>query len=233
MLENQKWTSRVVGVTTGATLAIALAVVAGAIPQQGQPSGLPAASAAPLDATAPDVDAAEGAARAEVTADALDVASAVPSPEAHAAELAAPEAEESAAVGSLDPVEQAPAAAPPAPPASSPSAAPAAAPTAPAAPMAPTPVARRQPSPAEVQQALDGLERYVDSPFAPSPAQVAEAGDKVCTAFDEGQTFTQVKATARELVAKVPLTTVHPGADDYVVRTMVALYCPGHAPKLA
>jgi hypothetical protein len=42
-----------------------------------------------------------------------------------------------------------------------------------------------------------------------------------------------VKATGLELVRKVPFTTVRPGADDYVMRTSVALYCPDHASELA
>jgi hypothetical protein len=87
---------------------------------------------------------------------------------------------------------------------------------------------RRQPSSAEVQQAIKGLEQYVD--FTPTPFQVAQAGDMVCDAFDEGQTFAQVKAAAR---AMVPSSyEVKPGADDYVVRTAVRLYCPSYTSRL-
>ena len=101
-----------------------------------------------------------------------------------------------------------------------------------ATPLVPTGVARRTPSAAEVQQALKTLPQYVKTIIKPTAAQVAELGDRVCTAFDEGQTFAQVKATGLELVTQVPRTTVLPGGADWVVRTIVALYCPGHAPKL-
>ncbi len=96
----------------------------------------------------------------------------------------------------------------------------------------PSTVPRRVPSSTEVDQALEGLRPYVRSIFSPGPAQVAEAGDKICTAMDEGQTIDEVKAAGLELVKKVPFTTVRAGAGDYVVRTAVTLYCPGHASKL-
>ncbi|MBW3643405.1 MAG: DUF732 domain-containing protein, partial [Actinobacteria bacterium] len=96
----------------------------------------------------------------------------------------------------------------------------------------PSTVPRRVPSSTEVDQALEGLRPYVRSIFSPGPAQVAEAGDKICTALDEGQTIDEVKAAGLELVEKVPFTTVRAGAGDDVVRTAVTLYCPGHASKL-
>jgi hypothetical protein len=95
-------------------------------------------------------------------------------------------------------------------------------------------VARRQPSVAEVDQAIAGVRKYVRSllPVNPTHAQVAELGDKICTEFDQGQTLAQVKATGAQLVKQVPFATLRPGGDDYIVRTGVALYCPGHADKL-
>jgi hypothetical protein len=52
----------------------------------------------------------------------------------------------------------------------------------------------------------------------------------VCTAFDQGQTFAQVKATGLSMVsAYVPVSAA---AADYAVRTAVALYCPAYASKL-
>jgi hypothetical protein len=88
------------------------------------------------------------------------------------------------------------------------------------------------PSAAEVSQAIATLPQYVHSIISPTPAQVAQLGDQVCTAFDQGQTFAQVKATGLSMVTKVPLTTVLPGGADWVVRTTVALYCPGYTSKL-
>lgn len=93
-------------------------------------------------------------------------------------------------------------------------------------------VARRVPAASEVQQAITALPTYVRSILAPSPAQVAQLGDKVCTMFDQGQTFAQVKATGLSMVTQVPLTTVLPGGADWVVRTAVTLYCPGHLAKI-
>ena len=112
------------------------------------------------------------------------------------------------------------------------SAGPAASASASAAPVRASGVARRIPSSAEVLQAIKTLPQYVKTLIKPTPAQVAELGNRVCTAFDEGQTFTEVKATGLEMVTMVPRTTVLPGGADWVVRTTVTLYCPGHASKL-
>ncbi|HJV08525.1 MAG TPA: hypothetical protein VJ653_02565, partial [Acidimicrobiales bacterium] len=63
-----------------------------------------------------------------------------------------------------------------------------------------------------------------------APTQIDQAGDQVCTAFDNGQTFAQVKATGLSMIpaqVSVPLSTA-----DWAVRQAVALYCPGHANKL-
>lgn len=101
-------------------------------------------------------------------------------------------------------------------------------------PPAPVTVPRRQPSAAEVEQAIAGLRPYVRSlfPVNPTHAQVAELGNNICTAFDEGQSVDQVKAHGAQLVKKVPFATLLAGGDEYIIRTGVALYCPGHAPKL-
>ena len=61
-------------------------------------------------------------------------------------------------------------------------------------------------------------------------AQIDQIGNQVCTAFDDGQTFTQVKVTGLSMIpagVSVPV-----GTDDWAVRKAVALYCPGHANKL-
>jgi hypothetical protein len=74
--------------------------------------------------------------------------------------------------------------------------------------------ARRVPSPAEVQQAIRGMEQFVTFKSGlfgliaevptPTVAQVNELGDKVCTAFDEGQTVEQVKASGMAMAADNP-----------------------------
>lgn len=98
---------------------------------------------------------------------------------------------------------------------------------------APAKVARRAPSSAEVQAAIAEIKAQVGALalfYNPTEAQIAQAGDQVCTAFDNGQTFTQVKATGLSMVpANV---TLPPGTADLAVGKGVALYCPGHASKL-
>lgn len=102
---------------------------------------------------------------------------------------------------------------------------------------------RRVPSPAEVQQAIRGMERFVkfksglfgllaDVP-SPTVRQVNELGSKVCTAFDEAQTLEQVKSAGLAMAADNPWVTISPAGAQYVVETSVALYCPGHGGSLA
>lgn len=126
---------------------------------------------------------------------------------------------------------------PPAPPSSAPAVA--EAPVTPTAAQAP---ARRVPSPADVQEAIRGMERFVtfksglfellaDVP-TPTAAQVDELGAMVCTALDEGQSVEQAKATGLAMAADNPWVTITPAGAEYVVKTAITLYCPGHADKL-
>ena len=92
--------------------------------------------------------------------------------------------------------------------------------------------ARTVPSAAQVQSAIAGITSMVQLPlfFQITPANVAQVGNQVCTSFDQGQTFAQVKATGLSMVsAYVPVSAA---AADYAVRTAVALYCPAYASKL-
>ena len=118
--------------------------------------------------------------------------------------------------------------------ASAPAPAPTAAAPAPTvAPAAPVKVARRTPSPAEVQSAIGQLKQLVGGLLmfvSPTPEQIAQAGDQICTAFDNGQTFAQVKAAG---LSMIPASiTVSPATVDWAVRQAVTLYCPGHLAKL-
>ncbi len=91
---------------------------------------------------------------------------------------------------------------------------------------------RTVPSAAQVQSAIAGISSMVQLPFffQITPAHVAQVGNQVCTAFDQGQTFTQVKATGLSMVsAYVPVSAA---AADYAVRTAVSMYCPAYASKL-
>ncbi|MHB8466383.1 MAG: DUF732 domain-containing protein [Acidimicrobiales bacterium] len=89
---------------------------------------------------------------------------------------------------------------------------------------------RTQPSAAQVQQVISGMQQFL--PLAPSAAQVAQVGDQVCSAFDQGQSFAQVESTAETNISQIPFVTDVTGAATYAVRHGVALYCPGYASKL-
>ena len=108
--------------------------------------------------------------------------------------------------------------------------------TAPAAPApvvaAVTKVPRRVPTPAEVQGVVTELKRRVPilNFVTIAPAQIDQAGDQVCSAFDNGQSFAQVKTTGLSMIP--PTVSVPVGTDDWAVRQAVTLYCPGHANKL-
>jgi Protein of unknown function (DUF732) len=108
--------------------------------------------------------------------------------------------------------------------------APAAAPA--PAPAVPLLAPRTVPSAGQVQSAIAGITGLVQLPFffQLTPAHVAQVGNQVCTAFDQGQTFAQVKATGLSMVSAYVAVT--PAAADYAVRTAVALYCPAYASKL-
>ena len=203
----------------GMTLVVGVAVSAGAIPQPGANGKGATIAAAKIDELAAAPARQPG-----------DVA-----PEAPITTVAPTTVPPTTAVPATTPTTKAPVKATPTTKATTTTVAPspaAAAAAAPAAPAAPTQAARRVPSAAEVNQAIATLPQYVSTIFTPTPAQVAQLGDQVCTAFDQGQTFAQVKATGLSMVTQVPLTTVKPGGADWVVKTIVGLYCPGYASKL-
>jgi hypothetical protein len=116
--------------------------------------------------------------------------------------------------------------------------APAAVVAAPAPPPPPPPppvpvlAARTVPSAGQVQAVITGIKGLIPmlALVTVSPAQVADIGNQVCTAFDQGQSLAQVKAAG---LAQVPaFVTVSPAAATYVVNNAVALYCPAYASKL-
>ncbi len=94
-----------------------------------------------------------------------------------------------------------------------------------------TTVARTQPSIAAVEAAIQGLKPYVHTLLTPSVAQVDKLGNEVCTAFDQGNTSSQVEAAVTQRLNQLPLTEVLPGAGAYVVDTSISLYCPGYGSK--
>ncbi len=104
-------------------------------------------------------------------------------------------------------------------------------PTTAAAAPTPTVPSRRNPSSAEINGAIASLRGLL--PLTPSEAQARQLGDMVCDAFDAGQTYAQVKATALQQISQIPFITVTPAAADAIAKTAVQLFCPGHASKLA
>ena len=95
-----------------------------------------------------------------------------------------------------------------------------------------TAVPRRNPTSFEIFQALQQIQARVPM-FQLTEAQARQFGDQVCTAFDQGASFAQVKAGVKAAVSQVPLVSVSDADVDYAVRTAVKLFCPGHESKLS
>jgi hypothetical protein len=92
---------------------------------------------------------------------------------------------------------------------------------------------RRQPTAAQVAQVIAAVHSLVPF-FTPSAADVADAGTKVCTAFDQGKSFSAVKSTALDLVGAGSYSwLVPPSVAASAVRSLVNLYCPAYAAKTA
>lgn len=98
-------------------------------------------------------------------------------------------------------------------------------------PSAPTLAARTTPTQTAVSNAINGLKKYVHTPFSINSSEVAQFGDAVCGAFDDNASFAHVKAEIMQKVKQIPFTTVADGAADYVVKTAVKLYCPAYASR--
>jgi hypothetical protein len=96
----------------------------------------------------------------------------------------------------------------------------------------PTLAPRTTPSSSAVSNAIAGLRQYVNSPFTPTAKQVAQFGNDVCTAFDQGHTYSSVIGEVQQKVQQIPFTSLKSGGADYVVKTAVSLYCPGYKSKL-
>lgn len=209
---------KVLAAAAGCTFSLAMGVSVGAVPGPGDDAKLPAASAPALAIRPSIVSQASIAAQVVVPTTATTLAAPLPT----VATTTAPRVAIPPTTRPPRPTTTAPAAADPAPTA-----------LAAPAPVALVSVARRTPSSAEVQEAISGLVKQVGGLLRlvrPTPAQIAQAGDKVCTGFDSGQTFAQVKATGLSMVPSS--VTVSPATADWAVRTAVSMYCPDHASKL-
>jgi hypothetical protein len=91
---------------------------------------------------------------------------------------------------------------------------------------------RRQPTSAEVAQAITAVHDLL--PFVtPTADQIASAGNQVCTALDQGTSFAQVKSQALDMVGAGSISWMIPSSvPEIAIRTVVALYCPINAAKL-
>lgn len=226
MLENSSRNKKLLAGVVGVNLALALAVSVGAMPHPGDSGPVRTATVSQIqEVAAPEVRQpgdvlAQPASQAAVTAapgtsSTLPTTAVTPKPTVAPATTAAPIKAPVARVApaaAIAPVVSAPVV---------------------TAPPVPVKVARRTPTAAEEQTSINELKRQVGGLLllvSPTPAQLAQAGDQVCTAFDNGQNFTQVKATGLSLIPASII--VSPATVDWAVRRGVALYCPGHAAKL-
>jgi hypothetical protein len=221
MLENSRRNRQVLAGMAGVTLALALAVSAGAVPRPGDGGPVHTAAVSQVQALGAPSARQPGDAAPATTAPAT-----APTTKAPAAAATTPTTAAKPRT-TTPPTTKAPVAK-----TTQATPAPTAAPVAPVAAVA-AKVARTTPTAAQVQAVITELKRQVGGLLnlvSPTPAQIAQAGDQVCTAFDNGQTFAQVKATGLTMIPAS--VTVSPATADWAVHQAVTLYCPGHASKL-
>jgi len=193
------------GGAVGLTFCLAGGVAVGVVPQAGRPAPSPVRA----EIAAPDVTP-------------------VTTPDTVAPTTVAPE------VAAPAPVDTTPAAQPRATSttevtaSSSDEGTPAATPAPAGAPAGPTTAARLTPTSAQVKAAI----AQIGAGLPVSEAQAREFGNQVCTAFDQGQSASAVKATALQAAQKVPFVSVSAAQVDAAVRSAVQLFCPGYASKV-
>jgi hypothetical protein len=90
----------------------------------------------------------------------------------------------------------------------------------------------RQPTTAEVNEAISAVHSLVPF-FTPTATQIATSGIQVCTAFNEGQSFSTVESDALSMIGASSYSWAIPqSAQITAIETLVALYCPANAAKL-
>jgi hypothetical protein len=204
----------------GVNLALALAVGAGAVPRPGDNGSVRTAAVSQVEAVAAPV------ARQPGDAAAATKPTSAPAPAPTNAPTTVAKPKPTTPPTTKAPVARTTATTRPAAAASAPT--PAA-----AAPAAPVKVARTTPSPVQVQAVITELKTRVGGLLmlvSPTPAQIDQAGDQICTAFDNGQSYAAVKATGLSMIPASIKVTDETAA--WAVGRAVTLYCPGHANKL-
>jgi hypothetical protein len=96
-----------------------------------------------------------------------------------------------------------------------------------AAPAAPAKPVRLNPSSAEIQGVIAQVASRIPL-FRPSEDQVRQFGNDVCSAFDSGLPYNQVKAQVQQAMPKVPLISISSADIDFAIRSAVSLFCPGY-----
>ena len=93
------------------------------------------------------------------------------------------------------------------------------------------PAPRTEPSKAALQGAIRELDARTNY-FRPTEKQIREFSGEVCTAFDQGYSYAEVKAGVLDSAKRAPYLGVSSADADYSVRSAVQLFCPGYAPLL-
>ena len=93
------------------------------------------------------------------------------------------------------------------------------------------PAPRVEPSRAALQAAVRELDARTNY-FRPTENQVREFSGQVCTAFDQGYSYSQVKSAVLDSAKRAPYLGVSSADADHAVRSAVQLFCPGYAPLL-
>lgn len=88
-------------------------------------------------------------------------------------------------------------------------------------------------SSAQVLQVIGQLGQSIPLFRLANEAQGRQFGDTVCTAFDGGSSYGEVKAGVLSAARQIPLVTVRDADADVAIRAAVNLFCPGHLSKLS
>ncbi len=216
MFQNARRVHLLVGGAIGLNLILGAGIAMGVMPRpvsaQNAASVRPAAEAVVTDDAAPAAPATTAAVPAET--------STVP-PETTAPTTVAPAT--TAAPRATTPTTAAPVVT--APPTTAP-------PTTPPPTAAqPATAPRTSPTDAQVVAAMQSLKSQI--PLLPvNAAYGRQFGDAVCSAFDQGNNFAQVKQMVMQAVSQIPLIKITLANADFAVRTAVSLFCPGYSSKL-
>ena len=219
MFQSTRRVHTLIAGAAGLTLVLGVGVAVGAVPRP-----VTTENAASVHAPAVVGDESAVAATAD-TSVAAPGTTEPPTTEAPTTTVTTPPTTAAKAKATTTQADPAPAAADPAP----------ATPAAPAAaiPSGPTLAARVNPTTAQVQGAIAQIATRIPFFSVATDAQARQFGDAVCTAFDQGNSYAQVKTQVQQALSQLPLVSIKPADMDFAIRTAVGLFCPGYTSKLA